>query len=70
MSRFLDIFKPQRRPGVQMADSLAPKGDSVQLILKCRGVPKDAIYVDDLQEFRSPALQEGQAADAPTDRNS
>lgn len=66
MRRFFDIFR-RPAPGKRLADSLAPQGDHVQLILKCRGEPKAAIYVDDTQEFRSPALQEG--LDAPTSRN-
>jgi hypothetical protein len=54
------------RPSGILVDSLAPKGDHLHVILKCRGEAKDAIYVDDTQEYRSPALQEGQAADAST----
>ena len=68
MSRLLDIFR-RRRPAGSMDDDLAPRGDHLQMILKCRGEPKAAIYVDDEREIRSPALQEGQTADAPTSRN-
>lgn len=52
-----------------LEDSMAPRGDHLQLILKSRGEPRGAIYVDDTQEYRSPALQEGQADDAPTPHN-
>lgn len=48
----------------RFSDVLTPKGDDLQVILSCRGETQAAIYVNDGQEFRSPALQEG--LDAPT----
>ena len=37
-------------------DSLAPKGESLQIILKKKGVPVSGVYVDDKQEVRSESL--------------
>jgi hypothetical protein len=51
-----------------LTDDLGPKGDTVQLILKRRGVAEAAIYKDDKQEIRSPSLQ--QDNDESTDHNS
>ena len=42
----------------RLVDSLRPKGDVLQLVLKKQGRPVAGIYVDEKgEETRSPALQ-------------
>lgn len=62
------LFKGLRGDSGGLTDSLAPRGDTVQIILKRHGVPEAAIYKDDEREIRSPSLQ-NQDNDASTDHN-
>jgi hypothetical protein len=55
MKRLLDKLKSKPPSAV---DYLGPKGDTVQVILKRKGKPVAAIYKDDEQEIRSPALKQ------------
>ena len=47
-----------RLSGSRFLDLLAPKGDTVQVILKRKGKPVAGIYKDDKQEIRSLSLQD------------
>jgi hypothetical protein len=51
-------------------DYLAPKKDSVQVLLKRKGRPEAAIYKDGDLEVRSPSLQKDKVNDEKRDRNS
>ncbi len=54
----------------RLRDFLSPKGDPVQVILKRRGKPVAAIYKDEKQEIRSPALPKDKEADESSGHNS
>ena len=53
-----------------LRDILAPKGDTVHILLKRRGEAVAAIYKDDEREVRSPSLKKDKASDEASDRNS
>lgn len=68
MKRFLDMLRGRRRGPLQ--DILTPRGESLQIILRRRGEPEAAIYVDNEGEFRSPSLAKDKATDEAPHRNS
>ncbi|HSG29338.1 MAG TPA: hypothetical protein VLA34_12730 [Candidatus Krumholzibacterium sp.] len=53
----------------RLLDILAPKGDTIQILLKKRGKTVAAIYKDDEREIRSPSLKKDKAADDASDLN-
>ena len=55
----------------KLTDTLAPKEDSVQFILKKKGRPVAALYKrGEHEEYRSPSLKKGQDTDAKNADNS
>jgi len=68
MKRLLDMLRGRGRGPLQ--DILTPRGENLQIILRRRGEPEAAIYVDNEREIRSLSLQKDKATDEEPHRNS
>ena len=53
-----------------LRDILAPREDTIQILLKRQGKPVAAIYKDDAREVRSPSLKKDKALDESSNHNS